>query len=206
MIESADELKGFGPTAEAPRLATEARSVGRTAVSYELISILVLLNTVIAVICWRGRWRFGNGTWLAKVAGSNHYDLTPSGIQEWAQSRRGMLLGLRQDQDLLLAEPEWIPTLLEVLGDPATIPAKRTIIVSALLQMVVDHLRGDDDEYCLLPSAVAAIREGLLEHVEYSRAAESQLGSNSSMVLCAILGDPFPGDVPSWIRDSCSHL
>jgi hypothetical protein len=168
-------------------------------VPYELISILVLFNLVLTVVIWRYRWRITD--WLSKIAAADQSDLTSSGIMEWARSRRSLLLGAQQDQDLLLAEPEWIPTLIGVLGDPRTVPAKRALVVSALVVLVTEHLRGDDEEYCLLPAAVTEIREALVEYADRSRAAESILGGDSLVVLRAILEEPIPEDAPSRVRD-----
>jgi hypothetical protein len=48
VVESGDEFKGFGPTAEAPRFATEARSVGRQEVTIQAEDALVGIGEVAA--------------------------------------------------------------------------------------------------------------------------------------------------------------
>ena len=64
-------------------------------------------------------------------------------LQAWATDAD--LTILQQDEDLMLADAETLPLLKEFIQGKDTLPAKRSVLLSALCILIYDNIPDEDD-------------------------------------------------------------
>jgi hypothetical protein len=75
-------------------------------------------------------------------------------ILEWASHKELYLLD--QDEELILAEMEYVPTMLKILDEQLGLPSKRDVIIDALCVIVYDNLHSENEARERLAAIVVA--------------------------------------------------
>jgi hypothetical protein len=66
-------------------------------------------------------------------------------LSEWAQDERLFLM--KQDEELFLAQGEYLELILKALDSPRTLPNKKYVLLDSLCVIIYDNSVGDEGEF-----------------------------------------------------------
>ncbi len=129
----------------------------------------------------------------------------PPDIRRWFLEREYAKPSAQdQDWDLILAEWEYVPLLIEYTEDPANLLDKRFESFSAL--MVLQGYEKKDSDTERKKDLNQEIRRLIDENREFARdVSQGRLGLVEALTVRKMLGEEIPGDVPQWIREEVEH-
>jgi hypothetical protein len=109
-----------------------------------------------------------------------------------------------QDWDLILAEWEYVPLLIEYAKDPANLLDKRFEAFSTL--MVLQGHTGSGPEDDRKKKLNQEIRRIVLGNQDFAREVSQQwLGLVEALTIQRMLGQEISQDIPQWIREEVKH-
>lgn len=104
-----------------------------------------------------------------------------------------------QDWDLVLADREFVPLLVEYARDPGNLLEKRFESLSALmvLQEEADANTSDSD----LSTIKDHVQRVVVGDRDFAISFSEWIGGISSFVVKKLLGEELPQDLPQWMHD-----
>jgi hypothetical protein len=102
-----------------------------------------------------------------------------------------------QDWDLIIADWDYLPLLIEYCEDSANPLEKRFEALSALMVLRKSDGRSESDRMKLKEH----IQRILLGDRDFARAFSEWIGGIPSLVVSRMLGEEMPKDLPNWMRD-----
>lgn len=129
----------------------------------------------------------------------------PSDIRRWFLQQDYAKPSIQdQDWDLMLAEWDYVPLLIEYIGDPVNPLETRFEAFSAL--MVLQALKASGPGAERRKRLTEKIRRVVLRDQEFARKVAGEwLGLVEALTIRRMLGDSTPEDVPRWIHDEVTH-
>jgi hypothetical protein len=107
-----------------------------------------------------------------------------------------------QDFDLILAKPSLLSRLQNYLADPNGSDEKKSIVVSALIELLSDVRQNPKEGQ---KGVADSIKATIQEHSEIAEAAIPELGLIQGITVQRLLGLPVPPGLPQWALDAAAE-
>jgi hypothetical protein len=112
-----------------------------------------------------------------------------------------------QDADLILAELEFLPSLISYLDNPAGVESKKLLVTAALLELLEHECPKDGGQQSA--QLASKIKTIIRAHADIAQVALSStmspLGPVKKVVVCSILGLSIPEGYPQWVVDRANE-
>jgi hypothetical protein len=103
-----------------------------------------------------------------------------------------------QDWDLVIADWDYLPLLIEYSEDSANPLEKRFEALSVLMVLQKSNESTSEIQRVKLKQHIEQI---LLGNRDFARAFSEWIGGIPSLVVRRMLGEEMPNDLPKWMRD-----